>query len=164
MKYIDGKPRIKSGDLLAWTHKKWDTWYDWQMQLIRFFTRSEYVHVGIAVRRGDDLYILESVVGGIRMRKIEEDLPCFWVTTKAVWTDCAAEKAFSKMGQPYSKWQAISSLFFKIKPGADQRWECAEFAQFVLNAAGVEISVRSTPSEVVACLVENNDSVVHYLH
>ena len=48
MKYINFRENIVSGDLLAWTHHGWNSWYNFQIQMVRAFTQSEYSHVGIA--------------------------------------------------------------------------------------------------------------------
>lgn len=159
MKYSEARPKIKSGDVLAWTYKKWGTWYDFQVQMVRCFTQSEYTHVGVAKVEDDGrVYVLESVNSGIRKYPLSEDIPFFWLPVDVKWNLSVEEVAMSKMGQPYSKWDGIVSLFHKIKPGYDNRWECAEYVSFILQSAGITIDCRNVPSSVVEWLQYNLDA------
>lgn len=162
MEYQDVRPKIKSGDVLAWTHRKWGTWYDFQVQLVRFFTQSEYSHIGIAYVVADRVFILESVGSGIRTQPLSLELPFYWLPTDLDWTEDILKSAMSKMGQRYSKWDGIVSLWRRIKPGKDNRWECAEYASFILQNAGINIHCRNVPGEVVYWL-QSNMSVPVYM-
>lgn len=35
MKYKEIRPLIKSGDILAWSHRGWKSWYDIKIQFVR---------------------------------------------------------------------------------------------------------------------------------
>lgn len=161
MKYADIRPKIKSGDVLAWTHRKWGTWTDFQIQMVRFFTQSEYSHVGISYVTGDRVFILESVSGGVRMQPLSLELPFYWLPTNANWTEDTLVAAMSKMGQRYSKWDGIKSLWKKIKPGTDNQWQCAEYTSFVLQAEDINIDCRNIPGEVIFWLQENINAPVY---
>jgi len=60
MKYSEVRDTIKSGDLLAWSHRGWRTWYDIKIQAVRFFTQSEFSHVGVAWAVGGRVFVLEA--------------------------------------------------------------------------------------------------------
>jgi hypothetical protein len=107
VKYAEVRPKIKSGDVLAWTHRKWGTWYDFQIQMVRFFTQSEYCHIGVAYVVGERVFVLESVGAGIRQQPLSQELPFYWIPTNVTWTDKALNAAMSKMGQKYSKFDGI---------------------------------------------------------
>ena len=150
MKYADARPKIKSGDILAWTHKPLRNWYDFQVQLVRVFTKSEYTHVGVAYVDGDREFVLESVSSGIRMKLLSEEVPFFWLPCDIGWNDEVKKAAFSKFGQSYSKWEGILSVWLKLKPGGNNHWECAEYVNFILQQAGYETNIRNIPAEVVS--------------
>lgn len=160
MNYSDTRPKIKSGDVLAWTHRSWGTWYDFQVQMVRFFTQSEYSHVGVAYTLGDRVFVLESVGSGIRMFPLSQAGSFYWLSLDTKWTDDTLNAAMSKIGQTYSKWDGIRSLFVKLKPGADGKWECAEYTSFILQNAGIDIDCRNVPSEVIYWLQENENCVM----
>lgn len=161
MKYVDARPNIKSGDVLAWTHTKWNSWYHLQIQLVRIFTQSEYTHVGVAYVVADRVFVLESVSSGIRQQPLSDELPFFWLPTRVNWTDDVLKSAMSKMGQRYSKWEGILSLFRKIKPGSNSAWECAEYVNFTLQQAGIQIDCRNLPSDTVKWLQNNHDTPLY---
>ena len=161
MLYSEARSKIKSGDLLAWTHRGWGSWYDIQIQLVRFFTQSEYSHVGIAFVDGERVFVLESVSAGIRAKLLSEEIPFYWMPTKQKWTAAVKAKAFAELGESYSKWEGILSLFRKIKPGANHDWECAEYAMYILQALGVQIDCRCVPSDVVEWVQDHLDAEMY---
>lgn len=161
MKYSDIRAEIKSGDVLAWTNRKWGSWYDFQIQMVRVGTQSEYCHVGVACIIGGRVFILESVGSGVRMFPLSLEVPFFWIPTNMKWTEEVLELALSKMGQKYSRLDGIKSLWQKIKPGTDEQWQCAEYVRFILQNAGINIDCRNTPAEVVYWLQENMSTPVY---
>ena len=147
------RSKIKSGDALAWTHKGWKTWYDFQIQMVRAFSQSEYCHVGVAWVIGKRVFILESVGTGIRIYPLSLELPFYWIPIKKYWTKDIEEFALSKMGAKYSKWEGIQALFGKLKNGDDNEWECAEFALALLSRGNViSNDVKAVPTNVVKAL------------
>lgn len=143
------RPDVKSGDLLAWTHRAWGSWYDLQIQLVRAFTRSEYCHVGVAWRVADRVFALEAVSAGVRIFPLSRLLPLWWTPLKAVWTPEAEAWALAQVGEPYSKWQAVLAGLGLLKAGDDSIWQCAEYAQAALAHAGVSLVCDATPTGVM---------------
>ena len=148
MNYSEARPLIKSGDILAWTHKGFGSWYDIQVQAVRFFSRSEYTHTGIAFCVAERVFVLESVGVGIRMFPLSLELPFFWLPLPEWWDEDVATAAFSKFGQPYSKLEAMRSMFHRFVPGKNSTWECAEYVQWLLGLKHT-IHVNSVPALIV---------------
>lgn len=161
MEYSKVRPKIKSGDVLAWTHQQWGSWYDFQVQMVRAFTQSEYCHVGVAYVVGDRVFILESVGTGIRQQPLSIEVPFYWIPIEINWTEDVLKEAMSKMGAPYSKIDGIKSLWQKIKPGEDGNWECAEYVMYILQKAGINIDCRCVPGEVIHWLQDNLDAPLY---
>lgn len=161
MNYQEARPKIKSGDLLAWTIRTTRSLKDLQVQLVRIFTKSEYTHVGIAYVVGGRLFVLESVGSGIRMFPLSMSTPFYWIPLEVNWTEDTLTAALSKMGESYSKWEGVKSLWQKIKPGENKNWQCAEYARFILQNAGINVDCRSIPAEVVYWVQENLDATIH---
>ncbi len=160
MRYQEARPKIRTGDVIAWTHKPFNSWYDLQVQAVRFFTRSEYSHIGIALAIGCRLFVLEAVSAGVRIMPLSHDLPFFWIPVAGDFNDEVIELAFEKLGDKYSKIEAIKAFFVKLKPGDNNVWECAEYACYILNKAGIAIDCKCTPSEVVGWLQEKYGSIL----
>lgn len=150
MNYADARPDILSGHLLAWTHRAWASWYDFQVQMVRAFTQSEYCHVGVAWWVGPRLMVLEAVGTGVRIFPLSRLAPFYWLPIPAVWTPEVEDWALEQVGEPYSKWQALLAGFGLLKAGEDSIWQCAEYAQAVLDAAGLKLPGKATPSNLVA--------------
>lgn len=147
--YAQARPSIRSGDLLAWTHRAWRSWYDVQIQAVRFFTQSEYSHVGVAWWAGDKLLVLEAVGAGVRIFPLSRLTPFYWLPMKADWAPEVEAWALDQVGLPYSKWQAVLAGLGLLRAGADNVWQCAEYAQQVLDRLGVPLEGTPTPANLV---------------
>lgn len=149
MNYAAALKKLRSGDLLAWSHRACQTWYDVQIQIVRIATRSDYNHVGVAWRAAGKLFVLEAVQTGVRIFPLERLLPCFAVPLKAEWLPEVEAWALDQVGEPYSKWQAVLAGLGLLKAGEDNIWQCAEYAQQVAQRLGVPLPGKATPSNLV---------------
>lgn len=149
MQYVVARPRIYSGDLLAWSHHGWRSWYDIKIQLVRIFTRSEYCHVGIAWVVGGRVFVLEAVQSGVRIFPLSRLLPFYWLSLRVKWELEVEAWALRQIGEPYSTWQAILAGFGLLRAGEDAIWQCAEYAQEVLARAEFKLEGSATPSNLV---------------
>ena len=141
MKYTAMRRRIKSGDILAWSHRSgwFKSWYDFKINLVRLVTRSEYSHVAVAVRLANRVFVLESVTGGIRLMPLSKCLPCYHIAYKQMDVD----RAMSVCGEPYSELEAVLGELGRTddKNGV---WQCSEFVRWVHG-----LPCMATPSAVV---------------
>lgn len=151
MNYLDARPRIRSGDLLAWGHEAWRTWHDLEVQAVRMFTRSEYAHVAVAWRIAGQVWVIEAVVPQIRVFPLSRLLPAYWLTgeKRNAWTHEIEEAVIKIVGQDYSKWEAVRSFVGKVVPGANAKWQCAETAAYLRAALTLEDYGSPTPTTLV---------------
>lgn len=149
MKYLEARPKIRSGDLLAWSHRAWGSWYDLKVQAVRFFTQSEYCHVGIAWRVAGRLFALEAVQPRVRIFPLAKLTPFYWLPMGIHWSPIIEEFALQPVGEPYSENQAVLAFLGKLAIGEDHQWQCAEYAVEVLKACGLDVKCTATPTEVV---------------
>lgn len=149
MKYVDYRDSIKSGDLLAWSHRGWKSWYDIKVQMVRFFTQSEYSHVGTAWVYGGRIFVIESVSPYIRIVPLSNLLPCYLIKIYAPWKYETEKFALSLVGiGGYSQWEAVKA-FFRKNDNPD-KWECAEFVHELWKKDSLSLTpYKDTPSEVV---------------
>lgn len=146
---------MRAGDLLAWTHRKWGSWYDFQVQMVRMFTRSEYSHVGIAWPVGGRLFVLEAVSAGVRIFPLSRCVPFYWMPLEMRWTGDMEKRALEQVGAPYSKIRAVMAYFNLIKIGGGKYWECAEYVIHVLQLK----RTLATPTAVVAKALDMGGSL-----
>src|ERR1035437_8655651 len=81
--YLINNTKIKSGDLIAWTHKGWSPLYDIEMQIIRLATRSEYIHVGTAWIAQERVFVIEAVMPCVRIFPLSYLVPFYLVDRKS---------------------------------------------------------------------------------
>lgn len=141
------RPTIKSGDLLAWTHRKWASIYDMQIQAVRIFTESEFSHVGMAWVVEGRVFVIEAVTPKVRIYPLSKLLPFYLVPLNAPWNKETVEFALAQVGDNYSKWQAIQA-FFGV-PNLDELWSCAELVRQTMLHDGIDLGDICTPSKVV---------------
>ena len=153
MLYADARPLIKSGDLLAFSHRGWGSWRDIKIQIVRFFTQSEYSHVGTAWVIGDRVFVIEAVIPKVRIYPLSKLLPFYHLPLNAPWYPRTLELALSKVGEPYSQVQAIKA-FFSV-PTPDTYWQCAELALAIAASDDIGLGYKATPTAVV------NAALVH---
>jgi hypothetical protein len=155
MKYNEVRPNIHSGDVLAWSHKTWGSFYDLQVQAIRIFTRSEYNHIGIAWVVGDRVFVIEAVEPEVRIYPLSVQTPFYWVPCGAAyWDKPTQEYALSKIGEKYSKIEAIKGFFDILTVGKDAKWQCAELVNSVLKESRMlSITTKSTPAALIESLM-----------
>lgn len=149
---------IKSGDILAWSHRKWSSWYDLQIQAVRFFTQSEYCHVGTAWVVGGRVFVIEAVTPKVRIYPLSKLLPFYLIPLNDTWAMQAEEFALAQVGCDYSKWKAIKSFFGK--PDYDSLWQCAELTVEIAKLNGIDLGEHYTPSAVVQAALENSPGLI----
>lgn len=155
MRYVNFRAQIKSGDVLAWTHRGWKTWDDIKSQLVRLFTQSEYSHVGIAVVMGGRVWVLEAVTPRVRLVPLSNLLPCYHLTGYGM-SDEQIEAGLAlvcKDNVVYSQCEAIKAFFGNNDP-ADGKIECAELVSGLLD-----LRCRATPSAVVEEMLANGSNL-----
>lgn len=164
MIYTEARSKIASGDLLAWSHRGWRSFYDFEVQMVRMFTRSEYCHVGIAWRCAERVFVLEAVQTGVRIFPLSRLAPFYWVPLKVEWTAETEDYALSKVGERYSKVQAVLAFLGLLPPEPDNQWQCVEYVSTVLSQVKQTwvLGVDFTPSKIVRAAQEN-DHVVFYV-
>lgn len=156
MRHSEARNLIPDGALLAWTHDSWETWTDIQVQFVRMMTRSEYSHCAVAHHIHGRLMIFEAVGGGTRFHPLSLERPYFWLRGLPIeWNQRAADYAFERLGQPYSRWQAVMAELGWLQGGQDSKWECCEYALSIVAQCNFVLCdergnpVKMVPTDVV---------------
>lgn len=147
MKYADIRSTIRSGDLLAWSHRGWRTIHDIKIQIVRMATRSEYSHVGVAWVVGGRVFVIEAVEPLVRVYPLSKLGAFYHIPLGAPWAPPTEELALSHLGKEYSQLDAIRAFFKPL--GRSVVSECAALVLNVLHADGVDLGDRATPDGVV---------------
>jgi hypothetical protein len=158
MKYDAARGTIKSGDLLAWSHRGWRSWYDIQIQAVRFFTQSEFSHVGIAWVVGDRVLVIEAVTPKVRIYPLSKLGTFYHIAGFLPGSPNMEEKALSYVGAEYSKKEALAAFFGKSID--DQGMQCAKL---VATLKGLEPK-NITPSAIVDYALSTGGTMVKIVH
>lgn len=144
--YATARDSIKSGDLLAFSHVGWGSWYAWKIQIVRMMTRSEFSHVALAWVVGGRVFVLEAVIPLVRIYPLSKLGDFYHLPLNKNW--CWAEEfALAHVGTPYSQLKAIRAFFKPVLH--DGVTECAEYVSEVLRLADVDLGRVATPTAVV---------------
>ena len=152
MKYSDVRSQIKSGDVLAWNHRSWSTWYDIKIQLVRIVTRSEFIHTGTAWVIGGRIFVIESVIPYVRIVPLSNLLDCYWIPMglENEWNS-VEDYALNFVGRAeYSQVKATLQMVKDSSPVDNSRWFCSKLTNELLRKIGIQ-SCRHpvTPSALV---------------
>lgn len=158
--YDEIRKDIRSGDLLAWSHRGIRNWHDLKIWFVRLFTRSEYTHVGTAWVIGGRVLVIEAVMPLVRIYPLSKLGNFYWSPINLPWADKTEEKALSYVGCKYSQVQAMMAPFGK--PPEDNLFECAELFATIAKADGLDLGTTYTPSAIVGKVLELT-STLHYI-
>jgi hypothetical protein len=148
MHYSEMRQTIKSGDILAFSHTSWKSWNDIKVQAVRFFTQSEYSHVGVAWVFGGRVFILEAVKPLVRIFPLSARAESFYhFAMDAPWNTDVEEFALSVVGQKYSQIEAIESYFYT--PKKDNLWQCCEYTREIFAHMDIDLGDKVTPTGIV---------------
>jgi hypothetical protein len=147
IQYSDYRKNIKSGDLLVWSHRGWKSWHDIKVQMVRFFTQSEYSHVGIAWVIGDRVFVIEAVEPCVRIYPLSKLGDFYHIKMGAEWKPETEEAALSYVGSDYKQLEAIKLYFKPWHKG--QVSECAALVLQIMSVEGIDLGDRATPDAVV---------------
>ena len=159
MIYKQARPMIRSGDILAWSHRGVTSWHDLKIWFVRMFTRSEYSHVGTAWVVGSRVFVIEAVMPKVLIYPLSKLGDFYWLQMGAYWRKATETLALSFVGDDYSQVQAMVSPF--ITPPKDDRWECAELVATVARQDSIDLGAVYTPSEVVLAAQKRGASLTY---
>lgn len=154
MMYGMYRDQIKTGDLLAWSTHRSKGFHLFVNKLIRLFTLSEYCHVGIAWVIGDRIFIIEAVQPMVRIYPLSNEIPFYHIAMNLRVTDDALNYLLSRVGEPYSTWQAAQAYFGK--PRVDKQWQCAELVTSFYKRLGLSLKNTWTPSSLIDAVLSLN--------
>jgi hypothetical protein len=152
VKYKDIRCQIKSGDVLAWNHRSWKSWYDIKIQIVRILSRSEFIHTGTAWVIGDRIFVIESVIPHVRIVPLSNLLECYWIPMDLgdEW-DSIEDYALRFIGKgPYSQTESILQMIKDDSPIENNKWFCSKLTNELLRKMGIKSCTHPvTPSALV---------------
>lgn len=160
VKYADMRSTIQTGDVLAWSEGGvWNSWRNFQLNLVRMGTLSTYNHVGIAYVLLGRVFVVEAVVPLIRIFPLSQLTPFYHIPTEYRLDEAKETKLLARVGLPYSKWEAIKSAFSKDTNG-QKVWQCSKLVnQTLMDFDKSFDDLYDTPQAVVEYLMASGCTV-----
>jgi len=151
MKWEEAKKFIKSGDLIAVSHQPWSSVSDIESHIVRIMCESEYSHVAVAYIKDGEPHLIEAVVPEVSINPLEKylDFGFFWLSVDVPMSEEEESYALSKLGQSYSKLEAVAGFMDLLDVGGDEFWQCSELTISMRKMSGVDLGSRATPAAVV---------------
>lgn len=161
MNYDEIRDKIQSGDVIAFSHTGLASWGDFESQLVRVFTRSEYTHVAIAWPIGGRVLLIEAAVPKVRIYPLSHYKEFYWIPMDLPLSSAALEAGLDIIGQDYSKFEAIKALL-SDPINSNRKWQCAEVVKYILRENGTSLFSSATPSNIVKELLSDfNKQLFH---
>jgi hypothetical protein len=153
MNFEDFKRVAKPGDLIAVSHQTWGSLADVESQIVRIVTESEYSHVCVVLDNdGDTPHILEAVVPAVTANPASRYLDYgfyFIPTPDKPMSDAERAYGHSKIGQAYSKVEAVEGDLNLLDIGASDKWQCSELTIAMRRFSALDLGPHATPAAVV---------------
>jgi hypothetical protein len=158
--YTNCRDAIRSGDLLAFSHRRWRSWTDWKIQGVRLAQQSEYAHVGIAVVFGKRIWVIEAVKPVVRIVPLSLLLPAYWIHMSVDWTEEVDTYAMSFIGKAfYSEWEAVMA-FIGLNSRDNDAWECGELVKAIYHKCGIILPGRDIPADIMNDVLQQGKGMV----
>lgn len=153
MNYSEVRSRIQSGDILAWSHYDWSTWYDIKVQAVRMGTESEYSHVALARVMDGRVWCLESVTPLVRCVPLSNliEKGFYWIPMGREMSPPELEYAYSKVAiAHYSQIEAVKAQICAGLQSHDENvMECAKYVRACCAMSGLTVGDKDVPAAVV---------------
>jgi hypothetical protein len=115
-------------------------------------TESEYSHVCVVWKdENGEPHVIEAVVPQVSVNPLTKylDYGFYHIPTDNPMSKEEESYGLSKIGQKYSKIQAIEGYLNWLNVGDDTYWECAELTISMRRMSGANLGPIATPSAVV---------------
>lgn len=181
--YSSARDKIRTGDLIAWKVEKIDSIFKFVLYLDHKIFKSEYSHVGIALKLEDRLFVVEATPPGLRIyplsmcdafyhlpifdhdeesnRDVIESIKCEFFNTKL--RSRITNELMKHIGKPYSLLDLVKSIF-NIRR-SEEDFYCSEFAAYIYNAVNYfqDEDAGFKPDTIVKAVLQNNKDSITYV-
>lgn len=157
--YEEHRNQIKSGDLLIWDKGSGSLISNFLINLVRFFTRSEYGHVGIAWKVNKRLFVIEAVIPHVRIIPLSSKDVFYHVPMSIEWSEESESFLLSKVGLEYSIIDCINAYIGRTSTDMN-KWQCAELACEFYRYSGIDIKRAYEPGLLVKTILAAIDTKI----
>jgi hypothetical protein len=115
--------------------------------LVKYFTKEEYGHIGIALRLDHRLTIFEASIPFVHIDVPKKDTVFSVIPMDIAVPREAIDFLFDQIGSSYGFMDAYRSLVGKSVK-MDNQWQCAEYVLEFYNMCGIYLASPPIPGQV----------------
>lgn len=128
------RDELKTGDLIAWNTPKVTSFFTFVLYMYQKILKAEYTHVGVIVREGSRVFVLEATPPVVRLYPLSFSPEFFYIPVNRDDLEDELDHILHALGKPYSLLDLIKGLL-KIKAD-DREYYCSELASEFYNRVG----------------------------
>lgn len=154
--YSEIRSELKTGDLIAWDDAELDSFFGIILYLYQKILKAKYTHVGVVVRIGGRVFIVEATPPEVRLIPLKM-LTDFYHIKANVKANPQSQIKFllATLGTTYSLWDMAKGLF---KLGSSKKdFYCSELAGHFYNEFGhlTDRTAGFSPDTIVEALIKH---------
>ena len=154
--YSEIRSEIKTGDLIAWNDAEIDSFFGFVLYLYQKILKANYTHVGVALRIGGRIFIVEATPPEVRLipLKMTSDFYHIKANVKANPQN-QIKFLLATLGTRYSLWDMVKAVFKLGRSNND--FYCSELAGHFYNEFGhlTDRDVGFSPDTIVNAMVKH---------
>ena len=157
--YSKMRNEIKTGDLIAYDTEEIDSFFGFVLYLYQKILKAKYTHVGIAVRMGGRVFIVEATPPEVRLVPLAMCGDFYHIKTNmSVSEQGMTSNLFSHLGKKYSLFDLLKSKIGFANDNSDLY--CSELAGDFYNTFGyiTDRKAGATPDSIVEAVLERSGS------
>lgn len=162
LNYKAAREKLRTGDLIVFSNKKFSGISGLITFIVRFFTISEYNHVGILWKVGVRYFVVEAQIPQVKITPLSKMGSFFYMPMVLDVQEPHMDKLLEKVGEDYGKLEAIKA-YFKKSSMSNNQWICVELVRFFYEQFGIEMSDCFTPSDIVNQLMRKYGKQLIYV-
>lgn len=160
--YSAHKSLLRTGDLIVFSANKFKGLGGLISFIVRFFTMSEYNHVGVLWITNGRYFLIEAQVPKVKVTPLSDVGSFYYMSMGLEPSEPQMNELLAKVGEEYSKWEAILA-YFKKSDMNNKKWICVELARFFYNLFNIDLSDCYTPSDLVTTLLQDYGKKLVYV-
>lgn len=166
--YSDVRDTLQTGDLIATRTTKIETFFDFVLYWYQKLFKRRFSHVGVVLRVGDRIFIVEAVPKVVRMIPLSMYSNFYLIRTGVKDSSRHFHNLTRHLGKPYSLLDLIKGML-NIK-GSENDLYCSELALTFYQDIGYFTDVvdefdehTSTPDELVDWVLTQSKSEIEFV-
>lgn len=152
LNYKAVREKLRTGDLIVFSNKKFSGISGLITFIVRFFTISEYNHICILWKVGGRYFVVEAQLPEVKITPLSKMGSFFYMPMVLDVQEPHLDKLLEKVGEDYGELEALKA-YFKKSDMSNNEWICVELVKFFYEQFGIELGDCFTPSDIVNAIM-----------